>query len=332
MMDFKCSEKKRMDIDIFNGDADGIAALHQLRLAEPRPSVLVSGVKRDIRLLDKVVAMADHRGARLTVLDISMATNNEPLLALLAEGCQVFYADHHHPGDIPEHGNLVSHIDPDPEICTGLIVNRLLGGKFPGWGVVAAFGDNLHDSAAQVGREAQFSEQEMAVLRELGELLNYNGYGKEVADLHFDPVALYTAVQPYEDPLQFYAQSDALATLRQGFHDDMIQARAVQPEAEQDHGRIYIFPCQSWARRTAGVFSNERAREQPDKAHALLVDDGQGNYVVSVRAPLARKKGAVELCQRFPSGGGRAAAAGINQLPAAMVDDFKSAFFAAFKG
>ncbi len=321
-----------MDIDVFNGDADGIAALQQLRLAEPRSSLLVSGVKRDIRLLDKVVAMADHAGARLTVLDISMATNNGPLVNLLADGCQVFYADHHHPGDIPEHSGLTSHIDPDPEICTGLIINRLLAGRFPGWGVVAAFGDNLHDSAARLGREANFSGQEMVVLCELGELLNYNGYGKEVADLHFDPVELFKAVQPYQDPLRFYDDSKVLATLRQGFHDDMTTARAVSPEVEQEDGRLYIFPCQAWARRTAGVFSNERAREHPDKAHALLVDDGQGGYVVSVRAPLARKKGALELCQAFPTGGGRAAAAGINQLPAALVQQFISAFFVAFRG
>ncbi len=320
-----------MDIDIFNGDADGIAALQQLRLAEPRSSTLISGVKRDIRLLDKVLAMADHEGARLTVLDISMATNIEPLTSLLADGCQVFYADHHYPGELPEHANLTSHIDPDPEICTGLIINGVLGGRFPGWAVVAAFGDNLHDSANLLGRKVAFSNQEMVMLRELGELLNYNGYGKEVADLHFDPVALFRAVQPYRDPLRFYAESDALATLRQGFHDDMAKSRAVAVEAEQEQGRIYIFPCQAWARRTAGVFSNERARELPDKAHALLVEDGQGGYVVSVRAPLARKKGAVELCKAFPTGGGRAAAAGINKLPAAMVEEFKAAFFSAFK-
>lgn len=320
-----------MDIDIFNGDADGIAALHQLRLAEPRTSVLVSGVKRDIRLLDKVAAMPDHSGARLTVLDISMSTNHGPLLTLLEDGCQIFYADHHHPGDIPDHQGLVCEIDPDPEICTGLIINRMLSGRFAGWGVVAAYGDNLHDSAATLAKEAHFSEKDMTLLRELGELLNYNGYGKEVADLHYDPVTLFQAVQPYPDPLAFYAKSDALATLRQGFHDDMSRARAVQPEADKESGRIYIFPCQAWARRTAGVFSNERAREQPDKGHALLVDDGQGGYVVSVRAPLARKKGAVELCQAFPTGGGRAAAAGINQLPATMVQEFISAFFDAFR-
>ncbi len=33
-----------MDYDIFNGDADGICALHQLRLHDPRPdAMLITG-------------------------------------------------------------------------------------------------------------------------------------------------------------------------------------------------------------------------------------------------------------------------------------------------
>ena len=58
-----------------------------------------------------------------------------------------------------------------------------------------------------------------------------------------------------------------------------------------------------------------------------------GGYVVSVRAPLENKTGADELCRRFPTGGGRKAAAGINELPESMLDDFIkqfSDFYAAF--
>ena len=36
------------DYDVFNGDADGICALVQLRQAEPRDTTLVTGVKRNI--------------------------------------------------------------------------------------------------------------------------------------------------------------------------------------------------------------------------------------------------------------------------------------------
>ena len=51
-------------IDVFNGDADGLCALHQLRLAEPADSELVTGPKRDISLLKRVKAGA---GDRITV-------------------------------------------------------------------------------------------------------------------------------------------------------------------------------------------------------------------------------------------------------------------------
>ena len=37
--------------DVFNGDADGICALVQLRLATPIESVLITGAKREIALL-----------------------------------------------------------------------------------------------------------------------------------------------------------------------------------------------------------------------------------------------------------------------------------------
>ena len=60
------------DYDVFNGDADGICALVQLRLAEPRKAHLVTGVKRDISLLKQVDA---EPGDRITVLDISMDKN-----------------------------------------------------------------------------------------------------------------------------------------------------------------------------------------------------------------------------------------------------------------
>lgn len=69
------------DIDVFNGDADGICALTQLRLAEPRASRLVTGVKRDIELLEQVEAGAEDR---LTVLDVSFDKNRRGVARLLA--------------------------------------------------------------------------------------------------------------------------------------------------------------------------------------------------------------------------------------------------------
>ena len=53
--------------DVFNGDADGICALLQLRQAEPIQSQLITGVKRDIKLLAKVDAV---QGDQVNVLDV----------------------------------------------------------------------------------------------------------------------------------------------------------------------------------------------------------------------------------------------------------------------
>ena len=53
---------------------------------------------------------------------------------------------------------------------------------------------------------------------------------------------------------------------------------------------------------------------------------------MSVRAPLAAPYGADRLCRQFPQGGGRAAAAGINGLPAARLPEFLEALDAAFPG
>ena len=84
--------------DVFNGDADGICALHQLRLALPLASTLVTGVKRDIQLLERVPAQA---GDSVTVLDISLDRNRQALLDLLGRGVEVEYFDHHFSGPVP---------------------------------------------------------------------------------------------------------------------------------------------------------------------------------------------------------------------------------------
>jgi hypothetical protein len=75
-----------------------------------------------------------------------------------------------------------------------------------------------------------------------------------------------------------------------------------------------------------GVFSNDLANQHPDRAHAILTEKANGKYLVSVRAPLNRKKGADTLCRSFQTGGGRAAAAGIDELPVAKFSEFAAQF------
>lgn len=316
--------------DVFNGDADGICALHQLRLAEPRPAAgLITGVKRDSRLLAKI---AHAKNAAITVLDISLDTNRQKLAALLTNGCHILYIDHHYAGLLPEPaaGTLETHIDPSPDTCTSLIVDRLLEGRYRAWAAAGAFGDNLHEAGAGAAAALSLSSEETGILKELGELLNYNGYGLTIEDLHFHPEKLYRAVAPFADPFAFWEKSAEMEILRAGFRSDMEKTAGCQAANSSEGGRVFILPAEAWARRTVGVFSNDKAREKPDLAHAILVKNNDRSFRVSVRAPLARQNGADSLCRQFSTGGGRAAAAGINALPEQELDRFIEKFTAAF--
>jgi len=311
-------------LDVFNGDADGICALQQLRLYEPRPNAgLLSGVKRDITLLDQV---SEVRDTQLTVLDISLDRNRDSLEKILAAGNTVFYADHHYAGELPQSEHLDARIDPQPLICTSLIINRLLEGKYALWALAGAFGDNLDEPAEELARQLGVEQTSLARLKEIGILLNYNGYGATVDDLFFHPVELFRQVQPYASPLDFYTDAEALQTLKKGYQSDMERARSVAPLHQGDSGRIYQLPAAAWSRRVSGVYSNTLARQRPELAHALLTENADRSLRISIRAPLIHRHGADTLCRQFPGGGGRAAAAGINALPAERLDEFIRAF------
>lgn len=313
-----------MYYDVFNGDADGICSLHQLRLAEPRPEAhLITGVKRDITLLSRIPLQPT---ASITVLDVSLDSNRRFVTDLLEAGHKILYIDHHYAGNIPEGNGLSTAINPSADICTSFLVNGMLKGRFSKWAICGAFGDNLHEPAEKMAQALFLSEYEVAKLKEIGELLNYNGYGSTPEDLHFHPAELYRIVREFKDPFDFFAASDAISVLRNGFQQDMEKALG-QKEIFSDTGnRIYFFPQSSWARRISGVFSNLKATERTDLAHAVVIAADNGTYRISVRAPLNDRQNADTLCRRFPTGGGRAAAAGINALPAELLDDFLDAF------
>jgi hypothetical protein len=298
--------------------------LHQLRLAAPADSELITGPKRDISLLKRVKAQA---GDHVTVLDIALSKNRDALDCLLEAGAEVRYFDHHQPGDIPVHPHFEPHIDTDANVCTSLLVNQYLGGKQLVWAVTAAFGDNLADAARQAAAPLNLSVEQLAQLQSLGECLNYNGYGETLDDLFFDPAELYRQLRPYADPFAFVAESAAYQTLNAGYQSDMARAVAVNAADARATGRIFVLPAEKWARRISGVFGNQLAVESPEQAHAVLTAKPDGGYVVSVRAPMVAKSGADTLCSQFETGGGRKGAAGINHLPETELGRFNAAFF-----
>jgi len=313
--------------DVFNGDADGICALQQLRLQAPRDAELVSGLKREIDLLRRVEAKADDE---ITVLDVSLDKNREALLGALDAGARVFYADHHYAGEIPEHPGLDCHIDTASDTCTSLIVNRLLDNAQARWAVVGAYGDNFDRPAAELGKSIGLSGAELDSLQQLGVCLNYNGYGFEIEDLLYHPADLFRLLRGYANPLDFVAEEAGYAKLLAQYREDMRLAGTAVADSETSAGAVYILPNESWAKRIVGVMGNDLAKRFAERAHALLVDMGDGNYRVSVRAPYSTKQGADELCRQFDTGGGRKAAAGINELPAESLSRFVERFDAQF--
>lgn len=312
-----------MHYDIFNGDADGIFALQQYRLANPQPdTTLITGVKRDIQLLSLVKGL---KNCSLTVLDISLDSNRTWLLQLLQNHNKVVYFDHHFAGTIPQSELLQTYIDPSPDTCTSLIINTRLAGEYVLWAICGAFGDNLHQIAKRQAKDLGLTEPQTAQLQELGELFNYNGYGSVIEDLHYHPGDLYKAVKPYSDPFAFIENSKELAALRKGYQEDIDSVMQVKQLKIPGKNRVYVLPDTSWARRVSGVFSNLRAREEPDAAHAVITED-KNTLRISVRAPLNDRRDADTLCKLFPTGGGRKAAAGINSLPADQLEKFLEKF------
>lgn len=302
-----------MNYDIFNGDADGIIALLQLRFANPIDSQLVTGVKRDIQLVKNITAT---KGDTLTILDISMEKNIDGVNDALEQGATVFYADHHRSGDIPEHENLDAHIDLDANTCTALIVDQLLDGKYHAWAITAAYGDNLIAKADKLALQAGYTDEQAAQLKELGTLINYNGYGAAVTDLHFEPTVLYRSLLAYPSPFDLMKDLDSpFYKLQKAYQDDMEKALAVPATHQSISLSVFELPNEAWARRISGVYGNLLANQSPDSAHAVLTLNSDASYLVSLRAPLNNKQGAGDICSSFATGGGRAAAAGINALP-----------------
>jgi len=312
--------------DVFNGDADGICALHQLRLADPLDATLVTGLKRDIALLKSVPA---EDGDVVTVLDISLDRNRKSLEALLARGVVVHYFDHHYAGAVPESPLLTAHLDDSGLKCTSALVNRYLRGRFAVWAAVGAFGDAFDEAALEIARPLRLDEGRLALLRELGTSLNYSAYGLTEADVLVKPMDLYRIVSHYSDPFELIEREPLVDRLARDRIEDIEKAFSTVAIHATGAGDVWLLPDAAWARRVSGTFANRLALLEPTRAHAVLTPLSDGDYMVSVRSAKARGPTAVDFCREF-KGGGRTTAAGIDRLEAGRLDTFIDSFDAAW--
>lgn len=309
-----------MHYDVFNGDADGIVALIQLRLANPIDSELITGVKRDISLLQQVDAT---KVKSVTVLDISMEKNIDALHQLLEAGIDIDYIDHHRPGDIPKSDHLTVNIDTDANTCTSLLVNEMLNGKYAYWAIAAAFGDNMIQAAEKLVEQYQLNRDQAELLKRLGVYINYNGYGQSINDLHFKPDELFKALVKFENPFELIELDNSIFhQLADAYHEDMMKAKSSPTLYDSTVLSVVELVDEPWSRRVSGVYGNDLANQSPNKAHAVFTLNNDDTYTVSLRAPLSNKQGAGDLCAKFATGGGRAAAAGINRLPKSEIELF----------
>ncbi len=308
--------------DVCNGDADGLCAVVQWRLHEPSAATLVTGLKREIALLERVPAQA---GDEVLVCDLSLDRNRDALVRLLDRGVRVRYFDHHAAGEVPDHPGLEAHIDLASGVCTSMLVDRSLRGRFRAWAVVGAFGDNLRSAAERLATEIGLDPGERERLRRLGEAINYNAYGDDERDVHIAPARLYPLLARYRDPLEFLEREPVAHEIDALRRADLARAMEQAPRWQGDAGAVFLLPDAPWSRRVIGSLANELAGAAPARAHAVARHCADGTLTVSVRAPIEAPGGAHELCRRF-GGAGRERAGGIDRMPADRFEAFVREF------
>jgi len=326
----------------FNGDADGIISQHLLALAHGEPARRVTGLKRDLKLLRHVDQPYTHAGLHeehltLYVCDINLRDNRDDLLRLLQNPTTlVTWYDHHEPGDIPSSIRLTTRISTSRGACTGLLVHAdLLAqglGQDPRWAALAAWGDNLPEAAEALLAPLHPTAESYSALREAGTLLNYNAHGENPSDVLFQPLDVATRMAAFRDPEAFIRESGFIEPLRRQMEEDEEKMVGLGGEVvTSGHGEaaLYTLPGEAWARRMGSTWASRAALEHPGRAIAMLHPLDDGHYQVSIRAPRNRKDAppASALAGEFPSGGGRALAAGINRMPAADIEVFRRRFF-----
>jgi hypothetical protein len=312
---------------VFNGDADGIISQHIAGLSGLRPDLRITGLKRDIRLLERV---PPREGLDITVFDINLDTNRAALETLLAlPDATLSWYDHHEPGIIPDSPRLKTRILNTRGVCSALLAHAAFPGADPRWAAMAAFGDNLPEAARALLAPLALPESEIEALREAGELINYNSHGETPADVLFQPLEVAERMAAFREAGGFLRESGFVEPLRAQLSADRIAMGALAPEAERGRARFYRLPAEAWARRLGSTHASGLALAHPDRAFAFAHPLRDGAYQVSIRAP--RGDGgaapASALALEFPTGGGRALAAGINRLPRDEVDAFVRRFF-----
>jgi hypothetical protein len=216
-------------------------------------------------------------------------------------------------------------------VCTSLIVDRHLQGRARRWAIAGTFGDSLVEEGRALAQGAGLGPEATQRLEQLGLAVNYNAYGETLADLHVPPAVLAVEMRGYADPLDFAAGSSWCQRLFEGFRRDMELARGLEPLRQVAGAIVFVLPDAAWARRASGTLANDLSKAHAGSAVAMVSPKAGGDYLVSVRVPRGADVTAESFCRRFPTGGGRSTAAGINHLPAERLTNFTDEFERQFR-
>ncbi len=313
----------------FNGDADGLCAQHIYALERGAPELRVTGWKRDIRLLARVPL---REPSRIRVFDVSLDQNRDALPAFLdREGIDIEWYDHHDPGAPQAHPRLSLHVNQAPGVCTGVVVDTALGRRRRDWAAMAAFGDNLPATAEGILKDGGVDPALWGRLETAGRLLNYNAYGERPGDVLFEPADLAERMVPFVSALDFAGEASVFAPLQAQYDADRARFGGLRPLADAPGAEAFLLPDEPWARRYGATWANERVLANPAGALAVLHVQPDGAHLVSIRSPRASGQAArpaSALAKEFPTGGGRALAAGINRLPPEDLERFLARFAA----
>jgi len=77
--------------------------------------------------------------------------------------------------------------------------------------------------------------------------------------------------------------------------------------------------------------ANDLCKAHAGCAVAIVSPKTEGGYLVSLRVPRESSISAESFCRKFPTGGGRRTAAGINHLPSDDLANFASTFEEQFR-
>ncbi len=307
--------------DFFNGDADGIISLHQYRLQFPQKSEVFTGVKRDVKLLRHAVEI---KNSTLSVFDISLLSNKDYIDGILSNNNRVTWFDHHEPGETKLGDNFEIFVDADPNCCTNILVDNYIDGLYRPWTICGAYGDNLHEQAEKLN--PCFDEYSLSKLKEIGETLNYNGYGNEITDLTANPKDVYLDIINYESPFEYRQKSEIYNKIFTQMKSDESELNSSEVLHNSNTGKVILLPNTSASVRYSGIYSNTQTTENPTKAFAILTQVNEKNYRISIRSPKENPYGASKLALQFPTGGGREKAAGVNELPTEELNNFIEKF------